>query len=489
MTESVEGTILTKNIIQLLGPGATSFTDTTGGVWTYSTANNGEMLRNGVQVGGNSSVQIGVYVNNTVSVLNKSNAHWYTWNGSAWVDVVFADPRNAVSITDSSGNLWNMVDCAAGGPGNTVYMNNAPLSLGVSTGVVKLVYHNHKVYEEGGGNWWYWDGTTPWVATTDPTVASLANFWGVQTHVTWNWSLAACYQKPNWSTLISKLQDLGIKVIRNDIDQYSTDVLLDFINNYATPAGIQVIPTLLGDYTSGETASYNMGVTLGNTVATALTGKVPFFEVGNETDSDCILSGHLGTANTDYNNAYYLNSRGFVRGMIAGIKQVDTTTPIIIGGIVETHTAFLEMLWNGTQPNGSTSPNTVRWDVTASHFYINNNTSIDNPENFNGVNLLQKLTQFGKPIHINEYGANFSEYSGETAVATALTGSNSMGCWYAKRATYNITYCSMYQLMDAAAQGTSSTDDEMNFGLVGNNGTTNKGRYATVKTFIAGHQS
>lgn len=450
-----------------------------------------------------SAAPVGV---NTITIHNSANdAATVTYTKAAPItespNHTYALSAGAAPIIDATGHSWTLHDTGTATTGLVVWRDG--VAAGFTQQVTKLFIDTHKIYQVNiAGNAWSWNGTTPWVGpVADPSLTwspplllpghvnpGIAGFWGVQTHITWNWSLAACYQKANWPTLISKLTDLGVKTVRNDIDMFSTDVMVDFINNYATPAGIKVIPTLLGDYTSTEAGSFTLGHQLGSAVSVALTGLVPFFEVGNETDSDCIISGHLGTAVTDYNASFYLNSRGFIRGIIAGIKAHDTTTPIIMGGIVQTHTAFLEMLWNGTQPDGGTTPNTVRWDVTASHFYINNNSSIDNPENFNGVNLLQKLVQFGKPVHINEYGANFSQYPNETAVATALTGANSMGCWYARRTTYNITYCAMYQLMDAAGQGTPTSDDEMNFGLVANDGSTNKGRYAAVKTYIAGHQ-
>lgn len=70
------------------------------------------------------------------------------------------------SITDASGNVWTLHDDSAHGNGNIVYMNGAlpPVINGSYTWeVIKLVYHNHLLYQVNSSNSaWYWDGTTPW---------------------------------------------------------------------------------------------------------------------------------------------------------------------------------------------------------------------------------------------------------------------------------------------------------------------------------------
>lgn len=355
-----------------------------------------------------------------------------------------------------------------------------------------------------------WPGVTglqPGTYTPPTPPTPLSSFYGVNGHFTWSWSPNATpYFKANWNTAVAKMKDLRMGIYRNGYSCYfdsnvnftgsDGSVFADFINNYAEPNGIEVAPVLLPDYkrvpsggTPTETSAYNIGFTHGRDAATWLQGKVPWYEVGNELDANCIIDGsHRGNVTSDYINSEFILCRGAVLGLIDGIKSLDTTTPIMCPGGAWLHTAFFDMLLNGTQPDGSGGYRQANWDLTSWHWYVNNfpgNDDIENPTSQGGYNVLAHLATWGKPIYITECGAVSSAYSdNETNIAAAITGSYLMQRFYSVRNTYNIKHVSLYQLFDAAAPGVPSSNNEMKFGLVQNDGTTNKARYASVKTFI-----
>lgn len=338
----------------------------------------------------------------------------------------------------------------------------------------------------------------------------LSTFYGINGHFTWNWAPNATpYTQPYWGAATNAMKDLNMGIYRNGYScSYDSNANLTssdggtfqtFINSYASPNGIQVYPVCLvpfsSVYPSGqsatETTAYNVGFQFGVDVATHLKGLVPWYEIGNEVDSYAIISGsYRGTATTDYDNTKFQLARGGFRGIIAGIKSIDTSTPIMMAGGTWMHTAFFDMLLAGTQPDGTTGHPTITWDLTSWHWYTNNyppNDDIEVLSGQGGYNVLAHLAGWGKPIYMTECGAVWSAYSdSETAIETALTAANYLvDRFVSVRNTYNIKGVFPYQLFDAAAPGTPSTDNEMNYGFIANDGSTKKGRYTTVKSYIA----
>jgi hypothetical protein len=362
---------------------------------------------------------------------------------------------------------------------------------------------------DGGG-----PGPGPGTGGNEPTLPY--SFYGVNGHITWNWTPnGTAYTKPNWNTIIANMRDLGVSTIRNGFaiftngqNQLDSDAgtFIDFIDNYAAPAGIAVTPCLLADYDPGydptnnpvtnntEASAYQVGFNIGSQVA-RLKGRVPWYEIGNEECSYCIKGGGVsGRYPGDYDNRRFTIVRGYWRGMIAGIRSIDTTTPLVSGGITWVHTAMLDMLRSGTQPDGTGGHPTVDWDITALHWYINGyvpNDDIESLTDQGGFNLLAKVASYGKPIHINECGVNFDRYgSSETDVAAALVGQYMMARWAAVAKQYNIKHVALYQLADAAQTWVGANEREMNFGLLGGvNGTVQKPRYLSVKQFILANRN
>lgn len=516
LVESLDGTIINSTAGQLV--------DANGIPWTL--VNGGGSLglvvyQNGQPpaLGYTQNVTEIVYHNHKVYQTNGSG-WWYWDNVTPWVATTsplapvesgeLATVTNTTGkLIDASGNVWTLHDDSANGNGNVVYENGVKPALGISLNVIKLVYHNHKVYQVNVNEQaWYWDGATPWVGpVADPTAPTgtvypgpvQPTFFGVNGHFDWGGNgvdrQAVQPTAADYHVVVNAMKDLGLKTYRNGFGDWGGEgaVWADFINNYATPAGIAVYPNIEGNYdptqdghTSTEASAYTVGYNIGKDCATALKGLVPYYEIGNEDDAYAINgSGVDGTQVSHYDNRRFTIVRGYYRGVIDGIKSVDTTTPIMNGGITWLHVAYLDMLWNGTQPDGTTGHPTVRWDITSAHWYTNNYSGNDNPESAAGVNWLQKLASYGKPIRITEFGANYVAYNSESAVSAAITGPYLMAGFYNLRAKYNIIGCDYYQIIDAAGDtSTPLTGNEMEFGTMNYDGT-HKARYAAIKTLVA----
>jgi hypothetical protein len=346
-------------------------------------------------------------------------------------------------------------------------------------------------------------------------IGNALTFYGVNGHPRQNSGVNQQTQlSSHWEQAITSMVDLGMRVYRCD---YGVNYNLSnnpitkttssgpLFQQFITQAGsrVQVAPVIdpyRDDLAAGdETAAYNRGFENGADCATYLMGRgIPWIEVGNELDwhfSDSVTvrtnTTLAGRANSDYNNAGFVSCRGLIRGMIAGIKSVDTqnTIPIMITGITSMDIAFLQMLATGTQPDGTTGHPTVQWDLSNWHYYANAGGAGDDPENFNGqYNMLGGLAAFGKPIWITECGANWYAYgASETAVSNAIVGNTLLGKFTpAIRAQYNIKGVIYYQLMDCCGTVDFSTSDEPYYGAIGFD-LNNKARYAAMKAFVAAH--
>lgn len=340
----------------------------------------------------------------------------------------------------------------------------------------------------------------PW-----PPKKPAALAFGINGHMTWGSNLGtSMYMAASDAATIATMVDLGMRVYRNgyQVTQDTTGKVTgdpsarfkQFIAA-AAPAGIVVTPVLLPNNTvaagvTNEATGYTFGFNLGVNVATNLSGLVPHYEIGNELEAvpgnQCIQSGS-GNSNGNYDNTKFQIFRGIIFGMIDGIRSIDQTTPLAGGGGTFAHTAFYQMLRDGTQPDGKTGFRKMDWDITSWHWYVNSSSTNDDPENMQGFNVLAKVASWGKPIHITECGALWTGAAwaqSETGVAAAIVGNNCVGRFVSARKTYGIKSIVYYQLFDSATSPSNTTGDEMNFAVCDVNGA-QKGRYATIKSFVA----
>jgi hypothetical protein len=316
--------------------------------------------------------------------------------------------------------------------------------------------------------------TVPGAVSSASTQPSGSIFYGMNGHN----NHGGAYFISSISLQLQQLQDLGVKVYRNEVYDSPSATKLAGIADTMAAGGVTVYPVMLVgiDYNS-ETDAYNDGFALG--VATAKARKWPWYEVSNELDNLTLTGTNVdGVYPTDFDNAKFMKARGVIRGMIAGVKSVDSNAKIVIGGLGWLHYAFDQMLANGTQPDGTSGHPVVTWDITAWHWY----SELGDITHACGVsgcyNVLATLQKLGKPIWINEFGVN-PGYGTQEQSAQYLVGNKMMQQFVSLAPQYDIESIQMYELYDDPAGG------EGPFGLLLNDGKTIKQQYYAFKSFVA----
>ncbi|WP_250865434.1 lipopolysaccharide biosynthesis protein [Caballeronia sp. INSB1] len=276
---------------------------------------------------------------------------------------------------------------------------------------------------------------------------------------------------------LSQLQDLGVKLYRNEVYSQGTANKLAGIAKTMAAGGVTVYPVMLMSLAfSSETDAYNAGYQLG--VWTATSYQYPYYEVTNELDASAISGNVDGVYGQQFDNTKFQIARGVIRGMIAGVKSVDPNGKIIMGGGTWMHYGLDQMLANGTQPDGTTGHPVVNWDITAWHWYSDMG-DITNACGGTGCHdVLAALQQMGKPIWINEFGVR-PWLGSEQQIAAYLVGNKMMAEFVAVASKYNIQAIQTYELYDDPAGGEGA------YGLLKNDGKTQKAAYAAFKNFVS----
>jgi hypothetical protein len=332
----------------------------------------------------------------------------------------------------------------------------------------------------GGGSESAVDAATVKAAAADTTPEATAKaaatttgsiFYGMNGHIT----NGGAYDNTAYATQLSQLRDLGVKIFRNDVYSLPSAKVLATVAKQFAAGGVQVYPVmLLGLNYNSESAAYNAGYTMGQ--QTAQTYKYTYYEVGNELEADALAGNYDGNVWNQYSNQPFTIARGVIRGMIAGVKSVDSSAKIIVNGTWK-HTAFFQMLLDGSQPDGTHGHPTVSWDITAWHWYSNQGDMTNACGGTGCHDILGVISSFGRPVWINEFGVR-PEYGTNDAIASYLTGSLMMQQYYNVASKYNIQSIQDFELYDS---------QEGNYGLLQSDGKTKKPAYTAVKNFIASH--
>jgi len=267
---------------------------------------------------------------------------------------------------------------------------------------------------------------------------------------------------------------------RNGYSRGDGTAFINFINQAGSRAS--VYPVLLAPLGSNEEESYQNGYNLGKDCANTLRGIVPIYEAGNELDSFALKgSNYDGVRPSDYDNTNYTIARGLILGYIDGLRSIDSDTPIILNSISWLHFGFNDMLFAGTQPNGSSGHTIPKVQGTSYHWY----SDMGDPTHATGgsgtYNVLAHAATWRIPIYLSEYGVRPS-YGNEDQRGNYLVSDICMGKWADTASQYNIVHTAMYDLMDDVNLGSDG-----DYGVVEENGTTQKGRYPKVKSFVASH--
>ncbi len=309
-------------------------------------------------------------------------------------------------------------------------------------------------------------------ATTPATPTTTKIFYGANGHN----NEGGAYDISSPALQLSQLQDLGVKLYRNEVYSQAAATKLAGIAKTMAAGGVTVYPVMLmGIDFNSETDAYNAGFALGQQTAAA--NKYPYYEVSNELEADCLTGNVDGVYPQHFDNKKFQIARGVIRGMIAGVKSVDTAGKIIMGGGAWMHYGFDQMLAAGTQPDGTTGHPVVSWDVTAWHWYSDQG-DITNACGGTGCHdILATLQAMGKPIWINEFGVR-PNMGTDQQIASYLVGNKMMAQFVSVATKYNIQAIQTYELYDDPAGGEGA------YGLIKNDGKTVKAAYTAFKNFV-----
>ncbi|KDR33866.1 MULTISPECIES: hypothetical protein [Caballeronia] len=288
-------------------------------------------------------------------------------------------------------------------------------------------------------------------------------------------SNGGAYDVVGAKTQLSQLQDLGATIYRNDVYSQTSANMVANIAKTMEEGGVTVYPVMLMNLNyNSENDAYKAGYTLGQQTANSYPYK--YYEVGNELEAKALIGNVDGTVWYQYNNWSFMLARGVIRGMIAGVKSVDSSAKIVLGG-TWLHTAFFQMLADGSQPDGTWGHPAVSWDVTSWHWYSSQGDMTHACGGTGCHDVLQFLHDMGKPVWINEFGVrpDFGSYS---QIATYMTGSLMMAQFASVASKYNIQSIQAFELYD---------DSEGDYGLIQSDGLTQKAAYWAYKTFVQNH--
>ena len=319
------------------------------------------------------------------------------------------------------------------------------------------------------------DAATGKAATPKSTAKAASGngsiFYGMNGHNT----NGGAYDFTSAQTQLSQLQDLGATIYRNDVYSQTSAKSLASVAKTMADGGVTLYPVMLMSLNyNSEDDAYNAGFAMGQQTASSY--HYQYYEVGNELEAKTLEGNVDGTLWHQYNNWSYTLARGVIRGMIAGVKSVDGSAKIVLGG-TWLHTAFFQMLADGSQPDGTWGHPTVSWDITSWHWYSNEGDITHACGGTGCHDVLQMLHDMGKPIWINEFGVR-PDFGSYNQIASYITGNTMMAQFVAVAPKYNIQSIQAFQLYD---------DGEGNYGLIEGDGTTKKPAYWSFKNFILGN--
>jgi len=432
-------------------PPAASITDSSGAVWTLS---GGVLYQNGAVAGVNYNVVLALWINGSIYHENASG-QFYQWNGSAWGSCI--DPRlgtvsadgttlpSAPYILDKSGAKWTLVN-------GVVYKNGTVV--GVNYNVSLVLWYGGKIYHCNTSGHFYANAevSSQWLACTDPRIAvapAAGSFFGINGHYDYTYTPAQ---------LVTTLKAMGCTSYRVGCTSDPTQInAVAKLAQAFQSAGIKLLVLInqrlydsTGKLFSGESTAYSAGYSAGSAVARALMGYgVTMYECGNELTRDGAIildSTNAGTKAVDFNNANWPVLRGVMRGMIDGVKSVQSSAKCGINFCVNDVGAS-DALWEGTQPDGSSGYPAVRWDITTWHNYevYGNIFNIGTDGAGPGFDLPTYCkARYGVPFIISEW--NTGPEQTEAYRANYIT--TQLGQFYPARKTHNIQSV-MYYVLDS----------------------------------------
>jgi len=299
-------------------------------------------------------------------------------------------------------------------------------------------------------------------------------FYGVAGHL----EQRGAYRTTAFDLQISQLRELGMSIYAQDVsNEQSAHRVADFAAEAAKSCiGVLALVTPFGQRKlKDEHATYEQGYALGKVAGRTLRGLVTYFQVGNEYDNWTILGpDRSGMGPSDYDNTNFMKARGSILGLIRGIRETNPDAKILLTSTSWLHFGFVDMLFAGTQPDGSKGHPIPDWDVTAWHWYSEMGSILAAGDH--KVNVLERLRDsYGKPIWITEYGVRPTH----SDPAAYLVGSDALKGFTSVAKKYNIQNVTLYELYDDQRYG-----GDGDYGLIRDDGKTRKPRFEAVREFI-----
>lgn len=300
------------------------------------------------------------------------------------------------------------------------------------------------------------------------------------------------------ATIIAALKFMGCTVYRMTYEgsQASMNAIVAMAQAFiADGTGLMLyVCDDLSAYSTGTTVystptiAYNTGKAEGQLVANALAPyaqAVMAIELGNEMarkGNMVSLSYIMGTNPADFTQSDWFSLANVCAGATDGVRSVLPNMPVCNNALTFAEYAVSDMLWNGTNPNGSSGNPPIKWDITALHSYqswgdpVNISYDGDGTSRFDLYSYLANAYQ--RPLVLSEWGADAT--GPDTDAQQNAWNQTMLTEMYARRESLGgpvqIRSCIMYELYNT----------DYNWGVIAQNtSTTLTGIGGTLKNFIA----
>lgn len=363
---------------------------------------------------------------------------------------------SATSITDNGGAVWTV-------SGAVIYRNGS--TVGNTYNVSVLLWYGGMIYHSGTGGQWYVCLNDVWLPVTDPRIplsAPAGMMYGVNTH--YDTALSP-------TEIVAAMGALGTSVLRvNTGGGDDTISRAATIAAAVTGAGRIVFPVIDAGLQDGngnlayssEAQAQSAAKDIAVRVATAMAPLgVTMYECGNELTRDPLVvaddhTGDAGTKAIDWDNSTWPIMRGFMRGLIAGIKQVQPSAKCGIN-FCRSDIAAADALWDGMQPDGSGGHPTVRWDITTWHNYQVDGDLFRIGTDGAGPSFnlpIYAKARYGTPFMVTEWNSNENDDLSHRASYIPAQ----LAEFRAARTTVGVQSAMFYSLDQGAAWGLTEGD-------------------------------
>jgi len=351
----------------------------------------------------------------------------------------------ASSITDSSGDVWTLAN-------GVIYRNGS--TVGNTYNVSLVLWYGGKIWHCGTAGQFFVnaDVAEQWLPCNDPRIDVApvpGSFYGMNGHYDYT------YTPEKVVSILKAMNCTSYRVGVSD-DPRQLNAVVKLAQAFQS-AGLTLLVLIdegvydaSGAVIGSESTAYSRGYSVGSTVANALKPYgVTIYECGNELtrqDATVMDFTYAGSKASDFNNANWPVMRGVMRGMIDGVKSVQSSAKCGINFCVA-DVGAADALWDGRQPDGSGGHPQVRWDITTWHNYevygdlFNIGTDGAGP----GFDLATYCkARYGVPLIVTEWNAGperSESYRGNYI-------SDRLAAFYGARKTHNIQSV-MYYVLDS----------------------------------------